>query len=177
MKNTMMIDGRIGASGAEVRQTRSGKRYLKFSIANNSMPNQEKADWYDVICYDAGIIDNLAEYLTKGTYVMVIGNFKADVNVDRNGKVWLNQTITAYSIQFIGTKDRENSNSNSNTVSEGVMSTYTGGTMSSTSIPKPPTATVEAPVAAPAPEPVPVSVSVSGGYDDDDAAIDDDLPF
>ena len=94
MKNTFMIDGRIGANGAEVRQTKDGKPYVKFSIANNSNPKQETPEWFDVICYDSNVINNLTEYLTKGTHVMIIGTFKASVNVDRNGKVWLNQTVT-----------------------------------------------------------------------------------
>ena len=174
MKNTIIIDGHIGANGAEVRQTRSGKRYLKFSIANNSTPNQEKADWYDVICYEPGIIDNLAEYFTKGTHVMVIGNFKADVNVDRNGKVWLNQTITAYSIQFVGGRDRE-SNATT-TVAENVMSTYTATTESVVTKPVPPSV-VENTVPqtyVPEPEPVPAG---NGGYNSDYEVDDDDLPF
>lgn len=171
-----MIDGRIGANGAEVRQTKDGKPYVKFSIANNSNPKQETPEWFDVICYDSNVINNLTEYLTKGTHVMIIGTFKASVNVDRNGKVWLNQTVTAYSIQFIGTKDREKDKDNnaSTTVAEGAMSTYTGNTASSMTIPKPTVVEVVPEVTIPVPEP---SVVTVGAVSANGLDMDDDLPF
>ena len=175
---SIMIDGRIGANGAEVRQTRSGKPYVRFSVANNSFANgQEKTEWYDVTSYDPHVIENRVKFLTKGTYVIISGTPNVEVNVDRNGKVWLNQYVTASTIDTPSFKKKEDEGA-SGAVAENTMSTYTGSTMSSTSIPKPTTASV-APVAAPVPEPAPATVPAGGydGYDADDASTDDDLPF
>ena len=56
---TITFDGRIGASGAEVRTTKGGKPYVRFSVANNSFANgAEKTEWYEVTSYDEYIINN-----------------------------------------------------------------------------------------------------------------------
>ena len=66
MNNIHIVDGRIGAKGAEVLSTRGGKPFIKFSLANNSfIGGQEKTTWYDVVCYDPFIIDNKTEKLKK----------------------------------------------------------------------------------------------------------------
>ena len=116
---TMTFDGRIGASGAEVRTTKGGKPYVRFSVANNSFANgAEKTEWYEVTSYDEYIINNRVKYLTKGTYVIITGNPNIEVNV-RDGKIWLNQYITATTIDTPSFKKKEDDG----TVSESVNST------------------------------------------------------
>lgn len=173
---TITFDGRIGASGAEVRMTKGGKPYVKFSVANNSFANgAEKTEWYDITSYDPYIIENRVKFLTKGTYVIISGTPNVEVNVDRNGKVWLNQYVTASTIDTPTFKKRDEDGAQSTVNENASMSTYTGGTQSqysSTSIPKPEPAPAVATVGSvPAP-----SVSESAA-DAMSVEIDDDLPF
>lgn len=173
---TITFDGRIGASGAEVRMTKGGKPYVKFSVANNSFANgAEKTEWYDITSYDPYIIENRVKFLTKGTYVIISGTPNVEVNVDRNGKVWLNQYVTASTIDTPTFKKRDEDGAQSTVTENADVSTYTGGTQSqysSTSIPKPEPAPAVATVGSvPAP-----SVSESAA-DAMSVEIDDDLPF
>lgn len=125
----IIIDGRVGANGTEVKTTKNGKNYARFSIANNTYVNgEEKTEWYDVICYDPIFIEKRAQYLGKGSYVIITGTIKVDVNV-KDGKFYLNQTITAQTIdtpRFGGKKDDKESNA----ATEPSVSTFTGGTKS-----------------------------------------------
>lgn len=90
------LDGRIGKDGAELKQTVAGKPYLRFSLANNIyIGGQEKTEWFDVKVFDPFIIENKAKFLTKGTFVYVVGSWQTEVNVDKNNKVWVNQYVTA----------------------------------------------------------------------------------
>ena len=173
---TITFDGRIGASGAEVRMTKGGKPYVKFSVANNSFANgAEKTEWYDITSYDPYIIENRVKFLTKGTYVIISGTPNVEVNVDRNGKVWLNQYVTASTIDTPTFKKKDEDGAQSTVTENAGVSTYTGGTQSqysSTSIPKPEPAPAVATVGS-VPSP---SVSESAA-DAMSVEIDDDLPF
>ena len=133
---TITFDGRIGASGAEVRTTKGGKPYVRFSVANNSFANgAEKTEWYEVTSYDEYIINNRVKYLTKGTYVIITGNPNIEVNV-RDGKIWLNQYITASTIDTPSFKKKED-DATTGSVSESAASTFTGGTESQHFAPTP----------------------------------------
>lgn len=107
----IIFDGRIGANGAEVRTTNGGKPYVRFSVANNSFVNsQEVTEWFDVTSYDPHVIENRIKSLTKGTYVIISGQLNTKTNVKDN-KVWVNQYVTAESIDipYLGKKNEENS--------------------------------------------------------------------
>lgn len=128
------FDGRIGANGAEIRSTQGGKPYVKFSVANNSFVNsQEKTEWFEVTSYDQHVIDNRIKVLTKGTYVIVSGQLNTDVKV-KDGKVWINQYVTATSIEvpYFGKKNETEQNVqeikesiSSQEDNEPIVSTYT----------------------------------------------------
>lgn len=139
---TITFDGRIGASGAEVRTTKGGKPYVRFSVANNSFANgAEKTEWFDITSYDEYVINNRVKYLTKGTYVIITGTPNVEVNV-RDGKVWLNQYVTATTIDTPSFKKKEDdgasatANTTGSATNEGV-SVFTGGTASTVLAPKP----------------------------------------
>ena len=123
----IIFDGRIGAKGAEVSATRGGKPFVRFSVANNSYVNgQDKTEWFDVTSYDPFIIENKVNSLTKGTPVQIVGTLNTEVKV-KDGKVWVNQYVTADRIElnFSGKKDDENGGA-----TEESVSTVTGGTKS-----------------------------------------------
>lgn len=177
----IQFDGRIGANGAEVRTTKGGKQYVRFSVANNSFANgAEKTEWYDVTSYDPYVIENRVKYLTKGTYVIISGVPNIEVNV-KEGKIWLNQYVTATTIDTPSFKKKDEDSAQA-TVTESTVSTFTGSTQqnSFTSIPKP--------LATPAPAVVSAGSMPSAGvmapspsYNDvpvdNDYMADDDLPF
>jgi len=153
----IIFDGRIGAKGAEVSATRGGKPFVRFSVANNSYVNgQDKTEWFDVTSYDPFIIENKVNSLKKGTPVQIVGTLNTEVKV-KDGKVWVNQYVTADRIEFmfVGKNDEQGSSS-----SEATVSTVTGGTQSEAIMNEP----VSQPVNEPEPMPTP-----SGS--------DDDLPF
>lgn len=118
----IIIDGRVGKNGAEIKTSKGGKQYLKFSLANNSFSGgQNKTTWFDVISYEPRLINGIGPYLKKGSCVNVRGDFEVTYNVDQNNKVWINQIITAEAIEFGQSNRREDDNS-------GELSTYTGTT-------------------------------------------------
>ena len=125
----IIFDGRIGAKGAEVSATRGGKPFVRFSVANNSYVNgQDKTEWFDVTSYDPFIIDNKVNSLTKGTPVQIVGTLNTEVKV-KDGKVWVNQYVTADRIEFnfAGKRDEDNQGT---ATGEATVSTVTGGTQS-----------------------------------------------
>ena len=173
---TLIIDGRLGGD-AEIRQTKNGKPYIRFSLANTIYANgQNTTEWYDVTSFEPNLVENRIKVLKKGTYVIVTGTPRTDVNVDRTNKVWVNQYLNAYNIE-LGASGRRESNSESGLAQDGA-STYTGGTPSvnmSYSQPSQQSQPSYA-TAAPAPQPVQESVSAANaGWSS--SADDDDLPF
>jgi len=129
----IIFDGRIGAKGAEVMSTKGGKPFVRFSVANNSFVNgQEKTEWFDVTSYDPFIIENKVNSLKKGTPVQIVGTLNTEVKV-KDGKVWVNQYVTADKIEFMFLGKSEEQTQNTSTVStESIetVSTITGGTKS-----------------------------------------------
>lgn len=120
------FDGRIGKD-AETLTTKGGRKYVRFSVANDTFLNGEnKTEWFDVTCYDPYVVENRVKYLSKGRYVIVHGSLNTEVNT-KNGKIYLNQYVTANCIDTpsFGKKEDEK---------EEMVSTYTGGTKS---MPKP----------------------------------------
>ena len=168
------LDGRIGTGGAKVLQTAKGKSYIRFSIANDTFVNgANKTEWFDVTCFDQFLVENKAKYMTQGRYVIVQGVPDSQV-VNKEGKIYLNNYITAVSIDLpsFGTKKEDNP------VAQ--VSTFTGGTKSAeVTKPQVQAAPVQevhqhtAPVAQPAPQPQPVvSQAAPAGW-----SSDEDLPF
>lgn len=124
----IIFDGRIGAKDAEVMTTRGGKPFIRFNVANNTFVNgQEKTEWFDVTSYDPFVIESKTKYLTKGTPVQIVGSLNTEVNV-KEGKVWVNQHVTADRIElnFSGKRDDEKAPQET----EEMVSTFTGGTRS-----------------------------------------------
>jgi len=106
----VILTGRIGKDGAELKQTVTGKPYLRFSLANNLYTNgQEKTQWFDVKVFDQFTIDNLGKILTKGTPVYVCGSLVCEPNVDKNGRIWQNYYVTAIRVSILNTgrKDKD----------------------------------------------------------------------
>ena len=99
--NFLTLDGRVGKNGAEIKTSKGGKQYLKFTLANNSFSGgQNKTTWFDVVCYKPELINGIGQYLKKGSFVNVRGPMEVTHNVDQNNKVWINVIVTADLIEF-----------------------------------------------------------------------------
>lgn len=163
---SITFDGRIGAKGAEVSATRGGKPFVRFSVANNSFSNgQEKTEWFDVTSYDPFIIENKVNSLTKGTYVIIQGELNTETNV-RDNKVWLNQYVTATSINipYLGKKNDDEQNAQE--IREQISSPQEEVSTYSQKPAQPKASKKQEPAPEPEPEPE---------YSDNEQ--DDDLPF
>ena len=125
------LDGRVGANGTEVKFTKNGKPYARFSVANNSFVNgEEKTDWFDIISYDPTFIEKRAQYLGKGSYVIITGSIRTEVKVGQDNKVWVNHYVTATNIDTPRLGGKPENQNTSNTNSKESLSTFTGGTKS-----------------------------------------------
>ncbi|MBQ1884577.1 MAG: hypothetical protein II165_06110, partial [Bacteroidales bacterium] len=107
------------------------------------------------------VIESKVKYLTKGTPVQIVGSLNTEVKVDNQGKVWVNQYVTADRIElmFNGKKDEDGQ---SGAVSEGTVSTVTGGTKSEAMINN---------------KPEPAMPQTDGFFPTEGSGGEDDLPF
>lgn len=172
MKN-FSFDGRLG-SDAELKTTKGGKPYVRFSVANNSFSGGvETTEWIDVTSYDPYVVENRVKYLTKGTYVIINGDVRFDVRM-KDQKIWKNVYVTAYSIDTpnFGKRDEEQT---ATQVTDEAPATapVTEPVVAATYTPQP-TVTESAPTAMYQPhvaQPSEAQVTVGGGMDDEN------LPF
>ena len=168
---TLMFDGHVGKNGTVVKTTSTGKKYASFSVANKSFANgEEKVEWFDVTTFDPIFIEKRAQYLNKGSYVIIAGTLKTEVRPDQNGKLWVNHYVVANTIDTprVGNKTTEQGIPVGTQESISEVSTFTAGTPSAVNIPS--EVTVK-----PQPE---VQVSVVGATTGVGTTDDvDDLPF
>lgn len=170
---SIIFDGRLGKD-AEVLKTKEGKSYVRFSVANNLFRDgEEKTDWFDVTSFDSFIIEKRAQYLKKGTYVIVTGNIITEVNVS-NGNVYLNHKVRATSIET-PSRGKSNDEHQSSKSEAPEVSVYTGGTPAVVSA-APQYSRQEAPAPTPAASPAPAP-KVSVPSEPVSNADEDDLPF
>ena len=135
MRN-LVIDGRLGKD-ATMEKTKDGRTYLRFAIANNYYNRgSEKTEWFDVTSFDKNVIENRVKALMKGRYVIVTGTPLSKVHITQDRKVYLNQYITAISIETPSFGKRNDDNSSE--AQRPKVSTYTGGTPTTFSRPLPP---------------------------------------
>lgn len=70
----------------EVKQTTSGDRYARFSVAINKTVKGEKSTmWVDVSCWDSKKVEVLEAYARKGTKLFVEGDLTTRTYTDKNG--------------------------------------------------------------------------------------------
>lgn len=79
------LQGRL-CSDPEMGQTNSGTTMCKFRVAVNKKINKdsEKTSFIPVVVFGKDAV-NCGEFLTKGRFVMVSGEFETDSYVDKDG--------------------------------------------------------------------------------------------
>lgn len=107
----VIIDGRLGKDA--VVSSSNGKQYIKFSIANTLFKDgQEKTEWFDVTSFDDFVITKKVKALTKGSYVIVTGNWETETNVSqKTNQLYVNHRVIASDINIpnLGKKADEGS--------------------------------------------------------------------
>ena len=111
--NTVIIAGNL-TKNPESKQTPSGTAICKLDLAINEK-RKSGDEWVDETTYVNNITvfgrqaENCAEYLSKGSPVLIEGRLKYNTWEDKDtGKTRGRLEVTAYKVQFLSTKrDRE----------------------------------------------------------------------
>ncbi len=76
--NKVTVIGRLGQAPV-AGDTRTGKRYMKLSVATNQgYGDKKKTVWWNIIVWNSNIVENLESKLTKGMQVYVEGMLEQD---------------------------------------------------------------------------------------------------
>ena len=108
MKN-LQITGNL-VRDAEVKVTPKGTQFLVFKVGCTAKSKgEDKTDFIEVISFSLNDIQNLAQYLKKGSLVYVYGQFDLSTSIGKDGRVFTNLSVVAKDIQFVGSgKKSEN---------------------------------------------------------------------
>jgi single-stranded DNA-binding protein len=96
--NIRIVDGRLTRDSEVKTNSKTGTKYLSFTLANNSFSNgKEEATFFNVVSYNDFDIER-ASKLLKGNFVYVIGRSNESITV-KEGNVYLNRNIIAHNIE------------------------------------------------------------------------------
>ncbi len=108
LKNKVQLIGNLG-NAPEVRNTESGKKLVRFSIATNESYRNAKGEkvtetqWHNLIAW--GKIADIAEkYLTKGSEVAIEGKLMNNNYTDKDGNKRYNTEIQVHELLLLGNK-------------------------------------------------------------------------
>lgn len=108
MYQSLTIIGRLGKD-PEMRYTPTGVPMCKFSVAtdkhwtNDQGRRQEETTWHNVTAWRKQA-EACAQYLTKGSLVLVTGPVKASGYINRDGVAASSLEVTAENVKFLSTK-------------------------------------------------------------------------
>ena len=93
--------GRLGKDAA-IRETQEGRKVISFTLAvNGRVRGTEKTSWYDVASFNYDRYRNMVKYFTKGSSLIVTGDFDADLEEGNDGKYRCRRYVTADAIEFL----------------------------------------------------------------------------
>ena len=108
LKNKVQLIGNLG-NAPEVRNTESGKKLVRFSIATNESYRNSKGEkitetqWHNLIAW--GKVAEIAEkYLIKGTEVAIEGKLMNNNYTDKDGNKKYSTEILVHDILMLGSK-------------------------------------------------------------------------
>lgn len=110
MRN-LIITGVVGTD-AEIKVSKSGNSYVTFRLANNEY-NEENTTWLSVVSHLPHFV-SMAQYFKKGKQLIVTGHYSDEGYVSKTGKVEIQRTIRASSIEFMNNSSNRSQNDNSN---------------------------------------------------------------
>ncbi|MEP6927206.1 MAG: single-stranded DNA-binding protein [Ginsengibacter sp.] len=108
LKNKVQLIGNLG-NAPEVRNTESGKKLVRFSIATNESYRNAKGEkvietqWHNLIAW--GKVADIAEkYLAKGTEVAIEGKLMSRNYTDKDGNKKYVTEIQVNELLLLGSK-------------------------------------------------------------------------
>ena len=108
LKNKVQLIGNLG-NAPEVRNTESGKKLVRFSVATNETYRNAKGEkvtetqWHNLIAW--GKIADIAEkYLTKGSEVAIEGKLMNNNYTDKDGVKKYSTEIQVHELLLLGNK-------------------------------------------------------------------------
>ena len=117
---SITICGNIGKE-AEIRTTQSGQKVANFSVAvNNPREKDAPPTWWSCSLW-GNRADKLAQYLTKGTKVTVIGEFSTR---DHEGKTYMQCSVDQIALQGGGSQGQSQGGQSQGGQSQGQSGGY-----------------------------------------------------
>ena len=99
--NTIYVIGRLGAD-AELINGKNGQ-FVSFRMASDERRNGEKTTSWFKVTLNGDRAAKLAEYLTKGKLVNVVGTESVSTYQAKDGTTQISRDISASNIEFIST--------------------------------------------------------------------------
>lgn len=99
--NKFIISGNI-TKDISIQYSQAGKAYSKFTVAVTRKFDREKSDFFNVTAFGK-TAEHVANYLSKGSKVLVEGEVQIDNN---DGKYYTN--VLAQSVEFLDSKKGNN---------------------------------------------------------------------
>jgi single-strand DNA-binding protein len=104
-----IVVGNVGRN-PELRYLQNGTAVCDFSVAttrrystnNNEM--REETTWFKVTCWRQ-LAETVAQYVTTGRQVMVVGEIKASAYLDKSGQPAASLELTAREVKFLGSRE------------------------------------------------------------------------
>ena len=108
LKNKVQLIGNLG-NAPEVKNTESGKKLVKFSLATNETYRNAKGEkvvetqWHNLIAW--GKVADIAEkYLSKGSEVAIEGKLVNNNYMDKDGNKKYNTEVVVHELLLMGSK-------------------------------------------------------------------------
>lgn len=92
------VIGNLGKD-AKIEETKNGKKVVRFNMASTEFGEKETS-WYEVSDWRENAV-KLAQYLTKGKPVCVVGDYSNNIWQDKDGVSHISNRINANDVQFI----------------------------------------------------------------------------
>lgn len=107
----IMLEGRLGRD-AEIKTTAKGNKYVTFTLAVDSRgkDGEKTTDWFTVSSFQENHLGKFADYLKKGSGLIVMGTPSFSTWIDRNGQARIDLNVRASNLEFPtlgGNKDEQ----------------------------------------------------------------------
>lgn len=109
--------GRLGEDAREV-QTSNGSSFISMRVASNERVNKENVTTWVTVNANSERYKNLLPHLKKGSAVFVTGSLRSTIYTAKDGKVGIDNKLSADSIEFAnlgGNRDENSSNEGNST--------------------------------------------------------------
>lgn len=103
--NLVVLTGRLTAD-PEIKYTKSGKAYAKFSIAVNRRYNRDETDFINVVAWDKKA-ELASQYMRKGTLVGITGALRVRSYETEGGEKRKITEVVVENLEFLESKNKD----------------------------------------------------------------------